>query len=148
MPHEHTDDDTPDVDTPEPAGSGDQTPDSSRLGESGMRALEAERRARGEAERKAREAEARIAELELAEARRDVAAAKGLTAEQARFLAGSTREELEAAADDLLKAFAPISRVPFTRGPRESLRGGTDPDAPVEPDPAVIADRIFHRSGF
>jgi hypothetical protein len=51
---------------------------------------------------RAEEAEKRATEIELESIRNSVALAKGLTPSQAKRLVGSTREELEADADDLL----------------------------------------------
>ncbi|MCZ7526562.1 MAG: hypothetical protein M5U14_09405 [Acidimicrobiia bacterium] len=119
-------------------------PESDDLGDAGKRALDAERRARRDAERRERELRARVAELESAELRRDVAAEKGLTAEQARRLTGATREELEADADDLLAAFGTPSKAPPSTRPRPELRGGSDPtDMPT--DVSGLADRIMGR---
>lgn len=94
------------------------------------------------AEQRANDAEARALRLE-------VAAAKGLTAGQAKRLAGSTREELDADADELLADFAPASKDPDdpkpTPGsrPKERLRGGGDPtEEPDETDPRKLADLI------
>jgi hypothetical protein len=84
-----------------------------------------------------------------------VAAAKGLSAAQAKRLSGGTREELEADADDLLATFKPAdtggesdkgartTTRPASR-PRESLSGGTDPsgDTPVETNPAKLAESV------
>lgn len=57
-----------------------------------------------DAERKAAEAESRLL-------RQEVAAAKGLTTDQAKRLVGSTREELESDADELLAAFKASART-------------------------------------
>lgn len=97
------------------------------------------------AERRADEAEARALRLE-------VATAKGLTAGQAKRLAGTTREELEADADELLADFAPANSgdddhrpTPGSR-PKERLRGGGDPtEEPEETDPRKLADLIPRR---
>src|SRR5690606_17006061 len=121
-------DDDPPADGSDPGG--DVGDDDEPLGEAGKKALERERRARREAEARLREVEAKLQEhegekksdaeratdriatleRELAETRREalrleVAMAKGLTAAQARRLAGNTREELEADADELLELF-------------------------------------------
>lgn len=99
-----------------------------------------------ELEKKAEEADARAL-------RAEVASTKGLTPAQAKRLAGSTREELEADADDILESFKPAdtgggsdtdtSRTtrPATR-PKENLRGGGDTtggNETVETDPAKLA---------
>lgn len=100
------------------------------LGDAGKKALDAERKARRDAEQKAKDLEARLDALEttkksemeqltatvkklgedLATERSDklrleVATVKGLTPAQAKRLTGASREELEADADDLLEAF-------------------------------------------
>jgi len=75
-----------------------------------------------DAEKKATEAQARADRLE-------VAAAKGLTPSQAKRLQGSTVEELEADADELLADFKPADDgqgMP-RRKPRE-LSSGNDPE--------------------
>lgn len=69
------------------------------------------------AERAAQEAELRALRLE-------VAADKGLTPSQAKRLVGSTLEELEADADDLLADFQPAKGAVETK-PTENLRPGT-----------------------
>src|SRR5690349_696993 len=101
------------------------------LGEGGKKALEAERAARRDAERRERELRARVTELELSEARREVAAAKGLSPAQAKRLVGTTREELEADADELLETFGgngdTKTKPPPPGRAREDLRGGNDP---------------------
>lgn len=81
---------------------------------------EAEKTAKriAEAERKTAEAEARLM-------RQEVAAAKGLTAEQAKRLVGTTREELESDADELLTAFKASARAAdFGGGKRGQDIGG------------------------
>lgn len=82
----------------------------------------------------------------------EVAASKGLTPAQAKRLSGTTQEELEADADDLLEAFpAPSNdeegtkrpRPPSSR-PKPDLRGGNEPgdDEPVETNPAKLAEGV------
>lgn len=93
-----------------------------------------------EYERKAQEAEQRAL-------RAEVAASKGLTPAQAKRLVGSTLEELEADADELLESFKPqegAGGTPPPEGkPREHLRGGSDPTTePEELDPAKLADQV------
>ena len=128
-------------DTPTTGADTDDAP----LGENGIKALQREREARRAAEKTIAELRAKMAELETASARRDVAAAKGLTEAQARFLTGSTREELEAAADELLEAFRPAPSGPPKRRPTEALRGGADPYGSNAPSAAEIADQIMRR---
>lgn len=86
--------------------------------------------------RRADEAEARALRLEIA-------GEKGLTAAQAKRLVGSTREELEADADELLEAFGSKSaadegkngksdksdKPDARRRPTESLRSGSRTDS-------------------
>lgn len=88
--------------------------------------------------------------------RAEVAAAKGLTPAQAKRLTGTTKEELEADADDLLEHFKPSGKDdepdkgnrnnnrPASR-PRETLSGGTDPTSGnevVETNPAKLAESV------
>jgi hypothetical protein len=116
------------------------------LGAGGTRALESERKARREAERMLRETQARVSELESAELRRDVAASRKLTPTQAQRLMGTTREELEADADDLVAAFAPppSARDLIGGSPRENLRPGAAPGSEAF-DAGKVADRILDR---
>jgi len=130
-------DSTPPVEpaTPEPPAASEKP-----LGEAGLKALHAEREARKVLESrlkeleplaaKAREleeasktetqkatdraevAERRTAELESRLARADVAAAKGLPPSLAVRLVGTTREELEADADELAKLLPPATTEP------------------------------------
>jgi len=104
------------------------------LGEAGKKALEAERRNaraaarerdalaaklkefedrdKSESEKaaeRAAAAEKRVAELEAQATRLEVAFENGLTPAQAKRLVGSTREELEADAKELLATFKPAS---------------------------------------
>ena len=77
-------------------------------------------------------------------ARLTVALSKGLTEVQARRLVGSTVEELEADAEELLASFK-TDDPPPNRRPQEKLRPGASPDAEPEPDPKKIADSILGR---
>jgi hypothetical protein len=83
--------------------------------------------------------------------RAEVATSKGLTAAQARRLQGSTVEELEADADDLLTSFKPADKdgdADTAKGgsskPKEALRGGAsnEGDEPLEMDPVKLAAEI------
>lgn len=82
--------------------------------------------------------------LRLDKLRSEVAAEKGLPAKFARRLTGTTREELEADADDLLDTLPkPEPKTPLSQKPKESLRGGGRPDEePEEVDPRKLAARI------
>jgi hypothetical protein len=115
------------------------------LGEGGKAALQAERRARQEAERQAREAQERLRELEAADARRAVATEKQLTPQQAELLTGATREEMTEQADRLLEAFrAPEGEGAPGRGrPRERLKSGAVPSADSGPSAAEVADDVL-----
>jgi hypothetical protein len=118
-----------------------------------------------EADDKSKTADDRIAALEkkIAEAdanatRLEIAAEKGLTPAMARRLVGTTREELEADADELVKFVKPAegdgkgaAAVAGAGGgaadgrarPREALRSGTAPQAePEENDPTKLAALI------
>lgn len=66
-------------------------------------------------------AERRATEAEAARMRLEVAAEKGLTPAQAKRLVGSTREELESDADDLLENFKPSSGDTETQQPKTAL---------------------------
>lgn len=131
------------------------------------KALEAERSARREAEKKLKEIQGQLDRLldkdkseiekltaKLAEYERkaqeaeqralraEVAASKGLTPAQAKRLVGSSLEELEADADELLASFKPQEGPPVSPKPTEQLRGGTDPTEPVHVDVKALVDSI------
>lgn len=92
------------------------------------------------------------AELDKARAevlRMTVASEKGLTAAQAKRLVGSTKEELEADAEELLETFVgkrddgddDSGSGPPSSRPREKFRGGGKPDSePEETDERKLAD--------
>ncbi|MDP1793554.1 MAG: hypothetical protein Q8K63_05380 [Acidimicrobiales bacterium] len=98
--------------------------------------------------------EKQLADERLARMRAETAAAKGLTPAQAKRLNGTTQEELEADADDILEHFKPADTTgepdtgktrPVTR-PRAlsstlAVSGGGDPtvEAGVDTDPAKLA---------
>lgn len=103
---------------------------------SNLQSIEDEKKTDGEkltdrltaAEEKARTAEQRALRLE-------VAAAKGLTVKQAQRLVGTTVEELESDADDLLSTFQTKGATPPpSTKPSPSARGGMDPTEAPEPD--------------
>jgi hypothetical protein len=141
----------PETDAPDPAPSDDPKPK-----QNDVKAMEAALR---KANREAADARAKLKELEdrdksdseklteriaAAEKRADdaeakalrleVATAKGLTATQARRLVGTTQDELEADADDLLASFKPGVGASPPGKPTEQLSGGGDPteDPPVD----------------
>lgn len=134
-----------DAPAPDPAGEdvGDEP-----LGPGGRRALEAERKARRVAEARVAELERQLADLEAAEARRAIAAERGLPAALVDRLQGTTREELEADADRLLEALSEVAggrSGPPRKRPTPDLRGGIDPTSPAEPSPDQIAERVLRR---
>jgi hypothetical protein len=97
----------------------------------------------------AKAAEDRAVAAELKAMRLEVAAAKGLTPAQAKRLVGTTAEELEADADELLDTFKPAgdgeqsSKPQLPGKPQQQLRSGGDPtEEPTETDPAKLADAI------
>src|SRR5690606_28509707 len=74
--------------------------------------------------------------------RHEVAMTKGLTPAQAKRLAGSSLEELEADADEIIEAFPTQGGAtpPPSRKPAPDLQGGGDPTSePTEMDPAKLA---------
>lgn len=110
---------------------------------------EAEEKTKSETQRLAdanRVAEERANKAELDSCRMRVAIRKGLTEAQVKRLLGTTEEELEADADELLAAFKgaePETTPPATGGrPKEKLRPGAVPDAEPDPDPAQVLAAI------
>lgn len=101
-------------------------------------------------------AEHRAQEATLAALRLEVAldkAPEGMSLAQVRKLAkrlsGSTREELEADAEELFADFAPAGRAaPPAKRPREALRGGADPEQEPDPDPADLATAVLKRRRY
>ena len=153
----------------DPNPNDDESTDA-QLGDPGKKALDSERKARRDAERKLNEALTRLKDLEdrdksevdklrdeldaakkslvetaLSRDRLQVAIDKGLSTAQAKRLVGSTLEELEADAAEILEAFPAkggATPPPSTR-PVPSLSGGTDPtDEPVETNPAKLAEAV------
>jgi hypothetical protein len=152
------------------------TPDTQGLGDAGKRALEAERKARAAAEKRAREAEAKVKEAEDADkseverlqsqvaeltktaeaatARADrfeVAAAKGLSLAQARRLLGSTKEELEADADEMRSEMEAAGGSPEPKAkplglPKEALKSGASNEEDAEPDFSKLADDVLSKA--
>lgn len=166
----------PDEDPNEPDPNQDPEPNpdpKDDLGDAGKRALDAERKRARDEKKRADDLAARLKAIEdkdksdselareeaanektradKAEARAmrlEVAHDKGLTSAQANRLVGTTKEELEADADELLAQFSPKETQDDDderRRPRERLRSGAAPDAEDEPDidAAVAATRRF-----
>lgn len=156
--------DDPPVDPPAPADppkpTGDPPePKDEPLKDPGKKALDEERAARraaekelakyrkaeqdkadaekGEAEKRAA-AEARAEAADLRALRVEVAYEKGLTPAQAKRLVGSTREELEKDADEILVDF-PVTKAPATPKPDPSQgpRGGDPAGRPTSLGQAV-----------
>lgn len=78
----------------------------------------------------AAEAAERAAAAELRALRLEVAGDKGLSPSQAKRLVGTTREELEADADELLADFPPTSKPSdkLPTRPKPKKGGASDPD--------------------
>lgn len=94
---------------------------------------------------RATSAEDRAGKVEGELMRLRIAMRKGLTEKQASRLVGTTEEELEADADELLESFGGEKKpTPKVAGkPKESLRGGADPEEePEETDPRKLAALI------
>lgn len=88
------------------------------------------------AEKKAEAAEARALRLEIA-------TAKGLNAAQAKRLVGTTKEELEADADEILESFKPADgEKPAPHKPTADLKGGGDPTGDEEVNVREVVDSI------
>lgn len=95
------------------------------------------------------ERETKLTAREAQVMRLEVALEKGLTPSQAKRLVGSTQEELEADADELLSELGKKpndeggTKPPAGGKPTERLRGGGNPEQePEETDPAKLAARI------
>lgn len=155
-------------DKPDPDNKPDDKPDPDA---GAKKALDGERKARRDAEKAANDLRAKLKELEdrdksdgeklagkIAEAeeraskaearanRLQVAIDKGLSAAQAKRLVGSTVEELEADADEILETFPGSTKPadatstddgkgdgkPPSKQPTENLRGGLDPTKPAD----------------
>lgn len=94
-------------------------------------------------------AEKRAVDAEGRALRFEVASEKNVPQKLMKFLAGGTREEIEASADELLEAIKPDTGDSSGGKPKEKLRPGADnsADADDDEDPRVIAARI-PRSSF
>ena len=93
---------------------------------------------------RASELEKSLTTAEANAARFEIALEKGLTKSQAKRLVGSTREELEADAEELLADLGLGEEKPTpARRPQERLKPGAAPDAePEEHDPAKLAEAV------
>ena len=83
-------------------------------------------------ERRRRSAAKRAEAAEARALRHEVAAAKGLTPAQAKRLAGTTKEELEADADEILADFAPAKKPSDKLPARPQPKKGAPVDDPRE----------------
>jgi hypothetical protein len=119
-----------------------------RIADKARRFDELEEKDKSEAQRladKLAAAEQRAAAAEANALRMEVASERGLTPAQAKRLAGATREEMEADADDLLAAFGPKDdeSAPDPAGrPKPRLKGGTDPESEPAPDMREVVESI------
>lgn len=114
--------------------------------------------------RRAEAAERRAEQAEAKHLRLEIAIEKGLTPAQAKRLVGSSREELEGDAAELLEAFGPRKadgegdpKDPKAEGdpkpdprrrPTERLRSGAVPEAEPEKSPTEIADEVLKSNQF
>jgi hypothetical protein len=158
----------------EPAAEPEEAAPSADLGEGGKRAIDAEREARRQAEKQLREVKAALksyedrdkTELELLRERAETAEQRAIEAEQERLrqkvasekgvpanrLAGTTEDELMAAADELI-AWRDHSKPPAPPAKRpepEALRSGASGVENTAADPKVAAAeklRLLRRHG-
>lgn len=142
---------------PDDPAKGDPAPAKPDLGDAGKKALDEERKARRDAERHLKEMGDQLKTLQdkdksdserltekLAQLEKDLAAAsaradryevaldKGLDMTRAKRLTGTTRDELEADADELITWTAGKPAEPVPGKPAVDLKGGGDPTE--EPD--------------
>lgn len=97
-----------------------------------------------EAQRLAEDRDGHKSRAEKAEAelmRLQVGLDKGLTPAQAKRLTGSTKEELEADADELIATFGGSNKEPEGK-PTPRLRGGGDPEEEPDEDLSKILDDV------
>lgn len=98
---------------------------------------------------RASELEKNLTTAEANAARYEIALEKGLTKSQAKRLVGSTREELEADADDLLADLGIDDDKPSpSRRPQERLRPGAAPDAEPTKSPQELAAEVVKARGY
>lgn len=153
---------------PDDPAKGDPEPDKPDLGDPGKKALDAERKARRDAERQLKEMgdqlktlqdkdksdserlTEKVTQLEkdltAATARADrfeVALETGLDLTRAKRLTGTTREELEADAAELATWQAsPGDKPPVPSKPATDLKGGGDPTEEPDVDVRAVVDSI------
>lgn len=153
---------------PDDPAKGDPDPDKPDMGDAGKKALDAERKARREAERQLKEMGDRLKEIEdkdksdserlkekVTELERDLATAvakadryevaleKGLDMTRAKRLTGTSREELEADADELITWTAGKGDdKPVPGKPAVDLKGGGDPTEEPDVDVRKVVESI------
>ena len=159
--------DEPAMDSPQP----ETTPTPADLGDAGKKALAQERAARKTAEErvkalepfeaqirkleessksdleKANEAraalEAKVSKMEADNLLASVAFSKGVPSAAIKFLSGTTQEELETSADELLALTTPGATPTNNTRPKEKLMpGGVQPDNEESLDAGELAKRI------
>lgn len=153
--------------TPDDSATEKPEPDKPDLGDAGKKALDEERKARRDAERQLREMNEQLKQLQdkdkseserltekLAQLEKDLASAtakadrfevaleQGLDMTRAKRLTGSTREELEADAEELKGWTAGNEPGPTPNKPVEDLAGGGDPTSDPEPDIRQVVESI------
>jgi hypothetical protein len=152
--------------TPEPSAetsAGDRLPDdhpvvkalhkaNEEAKQARLKVKEYEDRDKTESERTSEKLSTLEKELTTAQADRvrfEIALDKGLTKSQARRLVGSTREELEADAAQLVEDLGLTDRPDVSRRPQERLKPGAAPDAEPAKTPEELADAVVKRQrGF
>ena len=91
-----------------------------------------------------------LADLRMELLRTQVGVDKGLTPAQSRRLVGTTKEELEADADELLDTFQPRddndADKASPRRPQERLRPGASPTREPQPTPKDSVDKVMART--
>lgn len=98
---------------------------------------------------KASELEGKLTTAEANAARFEIALEKGLTKNQAKRLVGSTRDELEADADELLADLGVTPDEAPAHRSKERLKPGATPDAEPTKSPEELADAVVKRQrGF
>jgi hypothetical protein len=118
--------------------------------ESKLKEIEDSKKSESERDAEARAAaEKKAADAELDVTRLRVAMSKGLSETQAKRLVGTTKEELEADADELLETFKSEGDGGSGSGsggggrPKEKLKPGAAPEAePEEDDPLKLAEAV------
>lgn len=98
---------------------------------------------------RASELEKNLTTAEANAVRFEIALEMGLTKSQAKRLVGSTREELEADAAELLADLGLDDEKPSpSRRPQERLRPGAAPDAEPQKSPQELADAVIAARGY